>query len=662
MLCSTAHNLILDVVTDEAAVPAGQREAFLGHVGWCSGCRDDYEQTLALRSALQTHAEVSRDTAELLKAQGHAVADGRVLEPDAAVEAIDVEAGLARLMATLDAREAECRQEENSVQGAHPLEDSVADLRRRVNTLEAFQEPVREAWRQQAGGTPAQPVVVSQVPGSHHEKPSRLKFPAWRTIATLAAAACLGLSLLAGSLYGPQGASVAPRGAVASGAATLERMTATGPQPLTLGAPIVVDERITELRLGGRHRVVLNQGTTVTVEADPLAQATPAGERMGWRLTLSAGEMYADVVPGSDFAVTTPNALATITGTQFNLRAEDDATALTLVKGSVDFTSRHQIDGGVDVRAGFGSVVAGQASPAPPVAVNVSEVVAWAESSPGFVDPRLAAGAGSSASMNESLAGLGDLGDEALMPQIPDYRTWGYERFRDEMRPWFAEQFPWAMVLEKSLNEDHGIEADYLDVLVTSGDIWQFRWPFRAGEQIPRFDSVAVERLAGWYGVEADALLSVSGHGIGGAVLLGSSGEKSSAESIRQWCLRLIVRRSGREIQDATLTPHSASSYLHILRSGLVIWFREHRDDGGRLLDINDGEYVVTFLPPLALDEPEIEVAQVLAKIDAQVEVLIRHQTAQLGERLFTKNGHLCAMEWSRLRLSAALDVEAVFE
>jgi|GEM_PF-2147844 len=641
MLCSTAHNLILDVVTDEAAVPAGLREAFLGHVGWCSGCRDDYEQTLALRSALQTHAEVSRDTAELFKAQGHAVADGRVLEPDAAVEAIDVEAGLARLMATLE----ECRQEQCSVQGPHPLEDSVADLRRWVNTLEAFQEPVREAWRRGAlTDVTVTPPARSQVPGAHHEKPSRLKFPAWQTMATLAAAACLGLSLLAGSLYGPQVAPVAPRGAVASGAATLERMTADGPQLLTLGEPILVDEQITELRLGGRHRVVLNQGTTVTVEADPLNQATPAGERLSWRLTLSAGEMYAEVVPGSRFEVTTSQAVATITGTKFNLRADDDATALTLVKGGVNFTSRHRADGGVDVRAGFGSVVEGRAMAATPVAVKASEVVAWAQDTRGFVDPLPASVTDSSESVSESLAGLVDLGDEALMPQIPDYRTWSYERFRDEMRPWFAEQFPWAMELEEALNQVHGIETDYLGVLVVSGDIWQFRYPLGAGERIAVFRPSAVERLAAWHGLKSDALRGGADWMADKLMMNGSLTEKNFADSLKRWRLSVLAQEAGQDRQDAALDSLRASKYLHILRSGVSLWLHQHPEAGNRLLvgGEDGGEYVDAFLKSFTRDEHEFGFAQDFIHLDVQVEELMRYQAVQQG-RWLPRKGLLCS-------------------
>ena len=586
MLCPTAQNLIFDVVTDADAVSAADQEAFLGHVGWCSACRDDYEQTRALRSALQTHGEVSRDTVELLESQGHVVQQRRTgAEFDAACDAVDVEAGLARLMATLDDRDVACHQEESQVQGPYPLEDSVADLRRRVNTLEAYQEPVREAWRKHAGVELGQSTDNSLTP-------SRRGFRAWQFAACLSAAACLVFSLVAGWLYAPSGASRAPQASSldAAGSATLEQITGAGSQPLVFGQPIVATGKITELLLGGRHRVVLNRGTTVTVEVDPLTQATPAGEHLVWRLDLAQGEMYAEVVPGSRFAVTTPNAVATITGTKFNLRADGGATELTLVKGSVDFASRHQFDGGVGVVAGYGSVVEGQASATRPAVVDVSGAVAWAQTSRGFASAYLARGNGSSASVSEKLSRLGDLGDEALMPQIPDYRTWSYERFRDEMRPWFAEQFPWAIQLEEALNEDRGKGADYLDILVISGDIWRLQDLAGINNGMPVITPSSVDRIAVRYqfGIEdMNTFLIQCGLDLASEMkslpaFYFSNGNTSSHSAA------LKAKLSG-----DLLLRLNASENDNLLYSSVLAWVKSHPEEAKILL--NNEEYRETF-------------------------------------------------------------------
>jgi|GEM_PF-5781769 len=204
MLCSNAQNLILEVVTDEAEVPAAEREAFFAHVGWCSGCREEYEQEQAIRLALQTYGELSSDTVEILESRGQVVGGGHlssdVNEPhglDEAVQAMDVEVGLARLMEAVDAREAQCGEEEGGFEGSRSLrglEDSVADLRRRVNTLEAYQEPVREVWRSQASG-------VGGARAMDTLSTSWRNVPVWPVAACLSAAACLVFSLVVGWLY-----------------------------------------------------------------------------------------------------------------------------------------------------------------------------------------------------------------------------------------------------------------------------------------------------------------------------------------------------------------------------------------------------------------------------------------------------------------------------
>jgi len=392
--------------------------------------------------------------------------------------------------------------------------------------------------------------------------------------------------------------------------------------------------------------VVLNRGTTVTVEADPLAQATAAGEHLAWRVDLAGGEMYAEVVPGSDFAVTTPNALATITGTKFNLLAQAGASELTLVKGSVSFASRYQPDGGVDVLAGYGSVVKERGVASPPVVARVSGVVAWAQSGRGFVGPSVVVGAGLPVLASEQIVRLGDLGDEVLKPRTPDYRTWSYERFLDEMRPWFAEQFPWAMVLEEALVEDYGIEADYLDVLVVSGDIWQFRYSFGSAARIPVFDPAALERLAAWYGLDYRTLRRDVGDGVvGKSRSHESSRGRGFADAIKRWYLKAASSEQPNYVRYS----ERAGDYLHLLRSATFLWLREHPEVMDRLL-ASQGDYVGEFLIPLALGDDSEDQLLISNQLDIQIEALRRRQRFCREWLLTDMQGRICPLESDRLQ------------
>jgi len=411
----------------------------------------------------------------------------------------------------------------------------------------------------------------------------------------------------------------------AQSGATLQRLTAAGFQTLAMGEPVVATDEVIELRLGGRHRVLLNRGAKLIVEADSIAQSTPAGENLAWRLDLAVGELYAEVVPGSRFAVTTPNALATITGTKFNLRATAEASDLTLVEGSIDFASRGGGNEAVDVRAGYSSQVLDDARPTTPVPAAVARSVAWTNETKTSGHAVSDGQAYRLARIElDQLAGLDALRDEALLPVLPDYRTWSYERFRDEMRPWFAEQFPWAMVLEKALNEEHGIEADYLDVLVISGDVWQFRWPVGEGQRIPVFRLVSADRLVEWYGLEIGSLSIEAGGAsqIHGALATDLPTEAVYAEAFERWrrgCDEAVSCLKNRSFCDLT-----EAEYLLRVYAGFQLWSAEHSENLVRLVEklrVHGGASFSEILTQ-GLSEGEDSVDVILQVIDDRYSIV----------------------------------------
>jgi hypothetical protein len=603
MDCQRCQNLISEVLTHDPAVSVGDREAFFEHLGRCWTCRERYVYVRDLTELLQKHGRLSPDTIELLESHGEVVPDHLRPEPEPEEEKLnysdaDIEAGVAKLMAAMKRMDAEEQAEREELEAAKrpPLTEEVADLRRLVNTLEAHQVPWREQWRTQWEEENEDSATAAG--GAPEQSPDRLAMPwahrfgrRWPVMAGLAAAACLALVAMAWSLWQPD--STSPHQVAGQAHSSVELFTASGHQPLALGEPIHSENGVLELLLGGRHRLVLNQGTTATVTAETIAgRDDPA-----WHVELPQGELYAEVVPdlpgGSRFAVATPNALAIITGTKFNIRAQDEATELTLLKGSVHFASPATGEA-VDVTAGHASTVAGRSAPTLPKQVDARLATAWARQPLAGADRQMVG-----QSLN-NLDLLGDMQAAALVPHVPDYRSWSYERFRDEQRDWFAQQFPWAMKLEKALNEQYDIEADYLDVLMLSGDIWQFRYPEprQSGDRIPAFHPAAVERLAHWYGLDSKSLLEAIGrHRTAGNRPEAEHTGEAFAEAIRRSHTDLAAVTGRDATGDPILFSLQASTYVHHTRAAAYLWVREHPENAERLLA--SGDYAALFLMAL---------------------------------------------------------------
>jgi|GEM_PF-4385478 len=113
MDCSTAHNLMPDLAAGLDEVSQDACAAFESHLAACAECREAYALVQSIGDVLrQDGVGLGAETAELLVSQGGDVA-GR-LRSDFYVEReeelVDVEGGLARLMAAIDAREAELAQ------------------------------------------------------------------------------------------------------------------------------------------------------------------------------------------------------------------------------------------------------------------------------------------------------------------------------------------------------------------------------------------------------------------------------------------------------------------------------------------------------------------------------------------------------------------------
>ncbi len=604
MDCLQAENLATLVLIDDPTVSVADQVAFDLHLQTCTSCREAFAESRRVMEMVREYGKLSPDTVEMLESQGYGVADH--LRPESREEITlsedEIESGLASLMAKIDEIEAESVSETDEP-APMSLEDGVADLRRRVNTLEAQQHHWREQWMEEDQGD----TWDSFAPCSTNHKSGQIDLTKTlsakrirRIAVSLTLAACLAMLAMVWFVYRPVQLTTQSLSIAKHNQATLELITETGLQSISLDTPIHSHDGIMELLLGSKHKVVLNRSTTVTVTAKYRGN----GKSPQWLIDLQSGELYAEVVPnlqgGTKFAIKTPNALATITGTKFNIQVHDQKTELTLLQGSVRFASpddRHA----VDVTTSYASTVTGINAPTLPHPVDAMTAVAWIKPSEITLDlPANAAG---------TFEPLTDgLGSDAFLPFTPDYRTWTYDRFRDKMRPWFAERFPWAMKLEKALNEKHDIDADYLDVLVISGDVWQFHYSDTSSDVATVFDPMTVNYLAKWYGL----------HEVDGYKLAESKGlefiETASdfSEEIHRWQVS-ILRQLEKPNSTALPMPNKVLDYLQITRSAIYLWIAEHPEEAQLLWgDLQ----VIGHLPPIG---PAESVSDIKAGIDSQL-------------------------------------------
>lgn len=522
MTCEEAQLLMSPYMVADPGLSQDQREAFEAHVTVCQACRREYEEDRELIALVREHWPWATQAAEKLLERAGTVALGRDGLTRVTVEGQERESGILRLAGP---------------PGVRPVEH-------------------RRGW----------------------------------LLARLGLAAAVAACIVAGAGIGwmtlrsdGTGVSVKPEALVSKSqdstqaSAFAELVTSSGRRSLDLCQPVQTACQPQQVVLGGMHRVVMNSNTAATFCA---AAAEHPGQfrrdRATYEVRLSQGEIYVEVVPGHPFIVRTGNALLTIAGTIFDVRAESGQTELTLVEGSVRFrqvgAADHQ---SVEVVAGHASSIVGRSAPSTPGEVDAVAAVAWARQA---ILTDLIAQAGP----DEDLSDLNP--DGWLQPSPPDLDSIDYEAWLESHREWFSRRFPWIFRAQKVLREANGIQADYVELLMISGEVWQFHYP-RPWNRLPVvFDPAAVRRVAKHFKVESAHLLkAVAGPeaGVGGPADSVRQSRMDPAEAylsaMRDWRsdIARAAARGERPPTDLLLFTLRASTYLTNTRTAAHIWIRE---------------------------------------------------------------------------------------
>jgi len=253
------------------------------------------------------------------------------------------------------------------------------------------------------------------------------------------------------------------------------------------GQLITTANELKTLRISSNRQMVLNVGTELSVEP----------YHLGYIVKLDQGEIYTEVEhDGKPFIVETSHGRAIITGTTFNIKADNNKMDLAVIEGSVRFESDKGV---VNVKGGYQSSIIAGMKPAEPTVCNIIQIAKWAKKE--SVVESVQANIPTNTGISELL--------ELSLVSVPyrDLEDINFDQWIDQRREWFEREFPWTKRLQKLLAQDD-IEVDTIDLLIESGDLWRFAWPEYSQHKILAEDKQVIQEVASQYGVEIDKLIS----------------------------------------------------------------------------------------------------------------------------------------------------------
>jgi hypothetical protein len=316
------------------------------------------------------------------------------------------------------------------------------------------------------------------------------------------------------------------------------------------------DEQITStsqsktLLINGKHKMMMNTNTVLAVE--PLVEH----DSVGCLVKLDSGRIYTHVeYDGNPFIVDTVHGQAVITGTTFDIKATEDSTTLVVSEGAVQFESEKGV---VNVAAGKISKIVGQSAPSIPLSCNTAELTAWAI---GYKsEPALTQAESDTDPWYLTLS----FGKEPIILEETEYAHW-VEKNRD----WFKQEFPWTFQLKSALAQE-GIEVEYPELLIQSGDVWQFVCLDVSPEQFSVIDPNSLIKTASGYGFDKLWLLeNVPAVKSAPEKPVLSENSVTGLKAFERW-INYLDETNELE-QPTSIYPYHAGKYLAETRS--LIWF-----------------------------------------------------------------------------------------
>ncbi len=402
------------------------------------------------------------------------------------------------------------------------------------------------------------------------------------------AAACIAIGIsifLAYSIHSkpkivtkpsPQQLSFAPKPSV-----RIELVSKNGSILIPAKQQIVSHDELKTLVINGKHRTKMNTNTILTVES--LTENT----NIGCLVKLTSGQIYTHVErDGNPFIVETSQGRTVITGTTFDIKATNDSTTLIVSEGTVRFESAKGV---VKVAAGQMSKIVGQSVPSNPLSCNGAKLTAWAT---GYKADKVSV----------QIICAEDAYDvtELLLfgtARSIDLERINYDDWIEENRDWFKREFQWIFQLKDALAEE-GIEVDYPQLLIKSGDIWQFVYPEVSSHRIAVLNSDLLLKVARNYNFDRQWLLeAVPTAQFAMNNLTKAKNKFFGIDAFTKWVESFDdVRKSSEQLDHNTLlySLHASSYLAHTralawlgIKNGLLVFKRE---DKAKVLGLLEAE------------------------------------------------------------------------
>jgi len=490
MTCEEAQLLMVPMWAKMPGISSEEKMAFNVHVIVCPACSKEYAETKKLMSSVKQHwGSISTETRQLLEKSGY-----KVLE------------------------------QKTDRDQPMTIKDGWKDLCRRCPDL-----------------------------AENTQKPRSFQF----FLRIGAVAACLVIGVLTWMVFQNYSKpKVLPQDTISQQVATVpkpsvrvELVKPSGNTTINTDQAIVTGNELKTLLINGKHRMVMNVRTSLSIE--PFTSKA----QLGCLVKLTNGEIYAHVQhDGNPFIVATNGGgKAVITGTVFNIKADNQQMELVVTEGTVRFENEN---GSVNVKAGQKSMLTANSKPTLPALCDVKMLTAWAT---GYKFKSILAS-------NKSLEQVFELpspdGWILKLGRI-DYESWVREK-----RNWFKREFPEIFELKDCLNKE-GVETDYPKLLVISGYIWQFNYPDDTQGRIATFDTRSLEKIAAIYGYDKSWLEKHISR-----TFLSQADHKTSQSQINisvfeNW-LKAVSNKSELDNKTVISSWHAA---VYLIETRSLIWF-----------------------------------------------------------------------------------------
>ncbi|KKM63516.1 hypothetical protein LCGC14_1510690 [marine sediment metagenome] len=325
----------------------------------------------------------------------------------------------------------------------------------------------------------------------------------------------------------------------------IELVSDTGAVLIPAGQLIAATDKIKTLRINGNRDMTLNTGTQLSI----------VSHNFGCIVKLGKGEIYTHVEhDGNPFIVETPHGRAVITGTTFNIKADNTQMELTVIEGTVSFENT---EGFVNVEAGYKSQIAVNSLPAAPIICDTDSIVAWATMP--------------EAEMAVSRYVFDEI-DLPITQEAPVLENIDYETWINENRDWFKRQFPEIFHIKEALAKD-GIEVGYPHLLLRSNELWRFVYPPTSLERCIEPAALALKQLASLYGKDSQWLAeAVPTVNFAADTTTPLDIAATNMEMFNQWQTNLEQTRRSGKITNSALMLDSLHASVYLTKTRTLLW------------------------------------------------------------------------------------------